>query len=223
MNDKVYVWDRFVRLFHWSLVFAFTVSYLTGDEITTVHVYSGYFILGILILRVGWGFVGSKHARFSDFLRPVPEAIGYLRRLVRGDSPRFVGHNPAGGWMVIALMVSILCTGFSGLKVYGLEGHGPLAVTANVATDRAPVVVEAHAYEHNDDDEHGEYDEDRDYREEADDQHEATEEFWEEIHEVCAHLAVLLVLLHIGGVVLSSLRHGENLVKAMISGYKKRE
>ena len=210
MKDKVYVWDRFVRFFHWALVLTFAISYLTGDESTTIHVYSGYFILSLIALRLVWGFVGSKHARFTDFVGPVSAAVVYLRGLVSGDSQQFLGHNPAGGWMVLGLLLSILCTGLSGLKVYGLEGYGPLAGTASISRGYDETVANTDPRESREDDHDSEA-------------HEQSEELWEEIHEVFANLTVLLIIVHVAGVALSSIRHRENLVKAMISGYKNRE
>lgn len=80
---QVKVWDPLVRIFHWSLVLAFATSYLTGDEWDDwgdVHEISGYLILGLVVVRIIWGFVGSKYARFSDF---IPRAVK-PRTSVRG-------------------------------------------------------------------------------------------------------------------------------------------
>jgi cytochrome b len=83
----VKVWDLFVRLFHWSLVALFVVAYATGDEVERVHIAAGYSIAALLALRIIWGFVGPRHARF-----------------------RHLGHNPAGGLMIVALIVMLAAT-----------------------------------------------------------------------------------------------------------------
>lgn len=101
------VWDPFVRLFHWSLVFLFALAYVTGDEIEPVHIAAGYTIAGLLALRLVWGFFGPRHARFSDFVRSPREAFVYMRDAITMRARRYVGHNPAGGLMVIALMLML--------------------------------------------------------------------------------------------------------------------
>jgi cytochrome b len=100
----VRVWDPFVRLFHWSLVGLFVLALITGDEVERLHLAAGYAIAGLAALRVAWGFVGPRHARFRDFVRPPREVLDYLRAAVRLRAPRHLGHNPAGGAMAVALL-----------------------------------------------------------------------------------------------------------------------
>ena len=107
MNSRVYVWDRVVRSFHWLLVLLFTVSYITGEEESEFHVYSGYTIAALVIIRVLWGFIGSEHARFSDFVRPPAAAVTYVKSLFSGRPRHYLGHNPAGGLMVLAMLVCL--------------------------------------------------------------------------------------------------------------------
>lgn len=111
----VRVWDPFVRIFHWSLVTLFAIAFMTGNGIEWLHFTAGYAIAALIGLRVMWGFVGARHARFSDFVRPPGEVISYVRSVLRTRAPRYLGHNPAGGAMVIALLgmlTGISVTGF---------------------------------------------------------------------------------------------------------------
>jgi cytochrome b len=231
-TDTIKVWDPFIRIFHWSLAGLFTLGYLSGETEGTVHVWAGYGILLLIALRIIWGFVGTRHARFSDFVRSPAEVFRYLKRELSGNALRTLGHNPAGGWMVLLLLVSILATGGSGLIVLGLDGEGPMA--GHIRADGWIVTVgntsgeaENHANkaEHEDEDDH-ETEGDRMSRRtpvltQANQPLAAAEDTWEEIHEFLANFTVLLVLLHIAGVIVSSVAHRENLVRAMFSGMKR--
>jgi len=110
----VKVWDPFVRLFHWSLVASFVVAYATGDEIEKVHVAAGYTIAGLVTVRILWGIVGPRHARFSNFVRPPREVLAYLRDVLLLRAPRFLGHNPAGAAMIVALLAALISTCVTG-------------------------------------------------------------------------------------------------------------
>ena len=165
------VWDPLVRLFHWSLVSSYLIAWLTADEWDQAHELAGYVVLGLLGFRIIWGLVGTRHARFSDFVRPPRVVLGYLRDMMRGRARRYIGHNPAGGAMIVALILAVGATSITGWMM---------------TLDR----------------------------------------FWgyewvEELHEAAANLSLLLVGGHILGVVVSSWAHGENLVKAMITGRKR--
>lgn len=130
MNHKqeVKVWDPFVRLFHWSLVVAFTVAFVTEDEYLGVHSWAGYIVLTLVLLRLIWGVIGTRYARFTDFVRAPNEILRYLGTILRGHPRRYLGHNPAGGAMVVMLLVMLLFTTMSGLLLYGIaEYAGPLA------------------------------------------------------------------------------------------------
>ena len=207
MPGKIYVWDRFIRFFHWSLVVLFVTSYVSGEEEHWVHVYSGYTILTLLALRVLWGFIGPKYARFANFIYSPGRVMGYLRGLASGEATaRYIGHNPAGGMMVLAMLLTFACIGFSGLKLYAIEeGKGPLAAFT-------PVSVSS------DDERHS--DNRRKHRREQEEAAEDAEDYWEDIHEASVNFMILLVILHLGGVFLSSRRHDESLVKGMLTGYK---
>lgn len=204
MNNKnlIPVWDILIRIFHWSLVLTFTVAYITEDDFESLHVYAGYAVLGLISFRVIWGFIGSKYARFSNFIYPISQVKNYLTSLITKSPKHYLGHNPAGGLMIIALLISLFGTTISGLKVYGVEGYGPLADNGIEFS----VISEARAHGEN------KHEDEKEENEE--------EEFWEEIHEFFANFTLLLVFVHIAGVLVSSLIHGENLVRAMVTGKK---
>lgn len=204
--EQVYVWDRFVRFFHWTLVVLFCTSYLSGDEVEWLHVYSGYGIALLILARTLWGFIGSTHARFRDFLYSPLSAVEYLKSVANGNPRHYLGHNPAGAMMVFALLAGLFLTTLSGMKLYAVEeGKGPLAQEINVQ-----LVNDAYA-----DSDDGYDDDDHHDRED-----EEAEEFWEEVHEFSVNFMLLLVVIHILGVIVSSRAHEESLVKAMVTGYK---
>ena len=173
-NDRaatVRVWDIAVRLFHWSLVLTFTLAFLSADFSEKLHELSGYIIIGLIGFRLIWGFVGPRHARFGDFVKSPKTTLAYLRDIKAGRAKRYIGHNPAGGAMVVALLLAIATITATGF-----------AMTTNA--------------------------------------------FWgvewiEEVHEFAANSTVVLIALHVGGVILASREHDENLVKAMITGEKR--
>lgn len=213
MNDKVRVWDPLIRIFHWGLVLAFSIAYLTGDEENNLHIISGYVVLGLITFRVLWGFIGSRYARFSEFVYSPGTVIQYIRDLAARKPKHYLGHNPLGGWMVIAMLLTLFVVSVSGLKVYAIEeGLGPLASEA----PELSIISPAYASDDDDDDD-DDHDEDE-YEDEHED--EEAEEFWEEIHEVSSNLMLLLIFLHITGVIVSGRLHKENLVKAMFTGKK---
>jgi cytochrome b len=176
----VYVWDLFVRLFHWTLVVGFTVAYFTEDPLI-VHVWAGYVVGALIVARVVWGLIGPRYARFSDFVYGPVATLRYVRDLILLRSPRYLGHSPGGGAMVMLLLVFLAATVLTGLLVYGGEQQaGPLAGMLSKDTGEAI----------------------------------------EEVHEVVANITLALVIAHIAAVALASFVHRENLVGAMITGYK---
>ncbi len=125
---KIHVWDPVVRIFHWSLVLSFLVAWVTGDELMAPHVWAGYLITGLLLLRIVWGFIGTAHARFRDFVYSPAVIRDYIRKMLSRSEPRYIGHNPAGGVMVTLLILSLLITVFSGIALYGnTDLAGPMA------------------------------------------------------------------------------------------------
>lgn len=128
-RETILVWDPLVRIFHWSLAAFFFIAYLTEDELLTVHVYAGYAVAGLIVFRLVWGLIGTRHARFADFVTGPAGAVRYLGRLLRGRAPHYTGHNPAGGAMILALLLSVALTAFFGMTLIAGDGNGPLAGT----------------------------------------------------------------------------------------------
>lgn len=167
---SIKVWDPFVRLFHWSLVSFFTIAWITADEWDRIHEIMGYAVAALVGLRIIWGMVGSRHARFSDFIYRPSTVIGYLKDSLRVKARRYLGHNPAGGTMVVVLLLSLVAVSATGFMLTYW-----------------------------------------------------TAEWVEDLHEAVANLTVGLVVVHVGGVIFSSVKHRENLVRSMITGLKRRD
>ena len=191
-DRRVKVWDPWVRIGHWLLVAGFFLAYLTGEDPLAVHVWGGYAVATIVLLRIIWGFVGPTHARFTSFSYSPSRVITYLGGLFTRRAPRYLGHSPAGGAMVILLLIMLAAASWSGMMVYAYdEGAGPLASWVAEHRPAEPAAFEAR------------------------------EDYWEETHELIVNLTLLLVLLHVGGVLLASFVHREHLVAAMFTGYKR--
>lgn len=169
--DKVLVWDWPVRIGHWLLVGAFALAWLTGEseEWRLVHAFAGGTVVGVILFRLVWGLVGTRHARFASFVRGPERVVDYLRALISSRPQHTTGHNPAGGWAILALLALGLLTGAAGWLTYNEVGG----------------------------------------------------EFFEEVHEALASTMLGVAGLHVVGVLVGSLAHRENLVRAMLTGMKR--
>lgn len=127
-GDSVKVWDPVVRLFHWTLLAAFVTAALTGFNLLKLHVFAGYFIGALVAIRVIWGFAAKGDARFDSFVRHPMVVIEHLRDMARLQHKRYLGHNPAAGLMIVALLASLFATVLTGLLTYGAKDvAGPFA------------------------------------------------------------------------------------------------
>ncbi len=171
MTPTVRVWDPLIRVFHWALVASFAIAWISAEEWDAVHEWAGYIAAGLVLVRVVWGLIGPGYARFGQFLRSPRVVAVYLREMLRHREARYLGHNPAGGLMIVALMTAMLGVSLTGWLY-------------------------------------------------------TTDAFWgsewmEETHEFLANSLLVMVGIHVAGVLLASLRHGENLVRSMFSGEKR--
>ena len=199
-SGKVLVWDPLVRVFHWGLVAAFATAWLTADELQPVHEIAGYTVAGLVAFRLVWGLVGSRYARFAQFLKGPRETLAFIGDMSRGKERRYLGHNPAGAAMIVALLVTLSGTAFTG---WLMENDARVAMLPSMTA----IVAPAWADDDSDEREYGERGE--------------VEGPLKEVHETLANLMLLLAALHVGGVVLASFRHHENLARAMVTGDKR--
>jgi cytochrome b len=132
------VWDLPTRLFHWALVTLVIVSFVSGKVGGTwmrYHMWSGDTILALLVFRLAWGFVGGRYVRFSDFMRGPGAVLRYARTLMHRDAPKHLGHNPLGGWSVLAMLASLLVQASTGLFANDdIITEGPLYPWVSKAT-----------------------------------------------------------------------------------------
>lgn len=151
-----------------------------------------------MAFRVVWGLIGSRYALFAQFLKGPRETLAYLGDMSRRRERRYLGHNPAGAAMILALLVTLAGTAVTGWLMAEPDRVAMLPAMPQIVTP---------AWADDDDDDHGERGE--------------VEGALEEVHETLASLMLLLVALHMGGVVLTSFRHHENLARAMVTGEKR--
>ncbi|MBE0413731.1 cytochrome b/b6 domain-containing protein [Yoonia sp.] len=174
------VWDRLVRVFHWSLVAAFAVAWLSADELDALHRFAGYGIASLVAVRLVWGVIGTQPARFVRFVKGPRATLAYLGDMVRGHERRYLGHNPAGAAMIVVLLAALSGTAFTG---WLSDEPARLALVPGAAW--------------------------------------AGKDLMEDLHEVLANFLMFFVVLHLGGVIVASVRHRENLARAMITGDKR--
>lgn len=201
----VRVWDPLIRIGHGVLVAGFSAAYLTEGDLQWLHSFAGYAIAVTVAIRVLWGCIGPRRARFSNFVTGPARVLTYLRDLAASRAERHIGHSPAGGAMAVALLFALALTALSGMATLAVEeGQGPLAGIVTAQSVPAWMALE----EHGDTYENGAYGDSSDA--------------FEDIHELAANATLLLVFLHLAGVLWASRAHGENLARAMITGLKRR-
>jgi cytochrome b len=147
---RVKTWDEPTRLVHWLLAILVGISWWTGKtNRLDIHRLSGYAILGLVLFRVIWGFVGGSTARFKQFVRGPRALISYARREMLHRGHVAFGHNPMGGWSVLAMLGLLLTQTVSGLFAVDVDGieSGPLSYL--VTFDRGRQLAHLHRWTFN--------------------------------------------------------------------------
>lgn len=168
--QKILVWDWPVRIGHWLMAAGFAIAWLTAESesLHVLHIAAGATVLAVASFRLPWGLIGSRYARFRDFVRGPQQIRTCLKQMLKLAPPETVGHNPAGAVAIVLLLACGILTSLLGWALEAeLAGH-----------------------------------------------------WLEEVHEFLAGLMLTVVAVHLLGVVAGSLLHGENLVRAMLTGYK---
>lgn len=118
MSEKqaILVWDVPTRVFHWLLVLCFAGAWLTSESerLQMIHYAFGYSAVALVLFRLVWGFVGTKYARFTQFLRGPNEMAGHIKSVLSSHQHSSPGHNPVGGIVMVGLMLIILLIGLTG-------------------------------------------------------------------------------------------------------------
>ena len=216
----VKVWDPFVRIGHWLMVITFFIAYFLEDRILPLHVWCGYALGLVVVLRVVWGFVGPRRARFTDFICRPRTAITYFFDLISLRSKRYIGYSPAGGFMIVALLVMMGAVVYTGLMIYALDmNRGPLApfMIQTPAIEEATGSLAAGATQGDQSAATATV-----WKKSDDPDARARRRFWDRWHRRLSNLTMILIIMHIGGVALASYAHRENLVSAMFITGKKR-
>lgn len=170
MSQRMLVWDVPTRMFHWLLVVAFAGAFLTAESerYRDIHVALGYTLLGLIVFRLVWGFIGTRYALFRSFWFSPREIKDYVASLLKAKHKHYVGHNPAGSVAVFALLVLGIVSCVTGVVVFeDIGGDVP-----------------------------------------------------EEVHDLVSYAMLAVVILHVAGVLISSVMHRENLLRSMITGFK---
>jgi len=146
MIRQILVWDAPTRVFHWVQALAFGIAYYTSDseKYRDIHIAFGYIMLGLLVFRILWGFIGTRYARFNSFLFKPGEIIAYLISLVRRKPEHYLGHNPAGSLSVWLLLVLGLFLGATGVMALQDNASDAVIEMHGLATDIMLVVVTLH-------------------------------------------------------------------------------
>ncbi len=140
------IWDLPVRLFHWSMVIVIVIAIATGLFAPAwwleVHVFAGYALGLLLVFRLAWGFIGGRYSRFLSYPLAPRHLLHHMRALKRKKSPVHAGHNPAGAWMIVALLSTLSALAVSGLLVLGgVKNLGPFAALVNFRTGELATIV----------------------------------------------------------------------------------
>jgi cytochrome b len=184
------VWDPLVRIFHWSLLATVTVAYLSEPDWFDLHIWAGFIVTGLILFRLLWGFVGTEHARFKDFVFGPGAVFKDLKNFLSGHPARYIGHSPAGGAMVLVLLGALTAVALSGLELYAVEEHsGPFVSFQSSIVSAIGNQAESKYY-------------------------------WRDVHGLIVNCTLLLAIVHVVCVLVCSVLLRENMPLAMITGRK---
>ena len=210
-------WDPIVKLTHWGIVLGVIANALVTEEGSGWHIWVGYGLAGLLVLRLLWGLVGPAEARFSAFPPSPPRAVAHIGEIARGEVTPHRSHNPLGALMVYAIWACLAVIIDSGIAMSGPppadptvqhEGERPAtSPTVRLSGNLAASGEEAEEEEHEGEEAH-----------EAGEGEEGGEEALEELHEGAVNLLYLLIALNLAGVIFETRRSGRETVGAMLPG-----
>ena len=146
MATQIKVWDVFIRIAHWTLVIATVLAYFSHGGLLTLHRIAGYTVIALVVARIAWGFNGGTYARFANFV-PTPTGLArYLGLLLRHREPRTLGHNAAGGAMIVLLLIMLLAIGGTGwvLDSPAYRDYRPLNALHDGLSDVLMVLIAVH-------------------------------------------------------------------------------
>lgn len=197
-------WDPLVKITHWGIAAVVLWNALIVGEGSVAHIYAGYTLAGLLALRLLWGVIGTRSARFAAFPPSPARALAHIRAIRAGEHESHASHNPLGALMAYAIWACVGVIVASGIAMAG-------APPATEPGTPAAQLMYGEGGEHE-----GEEGEEG---EEGGEGGEAGEVF-EEVHEVAVNLLYVLILLHIGGVAFETARSGRRTILAMLPGGK---
>ncbi|MBN8485174.1 MAG: cytochrome b/b6 domain-containing protein [Sphingomonadales bacterium] len=239
MNDQIAAprrWDPIVKLTHWGIVAAVIGNALVTEEGSGWHIWVGYGLAALLALRLLWGLIGPKEARFSAFPPSAARALAHLNEIGNGEVVRHRSHNPLGALMVYAIWGTLLVVIGSGIAMSGPPPADPSAVSGEHGEGGKGESGEKKGGEEHDD-EKDEHDEAAArlpaalgamivapaYADEGEKGGEGeADEVFEEVHEIAVNLLYLLIALHLMGVIFETRRSGHEVVGAMLPGGNRR-
>lgn len=195
-------WDPLVKITHWGVAAVVVTNALVVGEGSIAHIYAGYTLAALLALRLLWGVIGTKPARFASFPPSPARALAHIRAIRAGEHEKHTSHNPLGALMAYALWGVLGVIIASGIAMAG----APPVITSTITANE---IVSGEGYE----EESGAYGEEGEEEGEAD-------EVFEEVHEIAVNLLYALIVLHIGGVAFETARSGRRTLTAMLPGGK---
>ena len=205
-QPKTRRWEPLVKITHWGIGAVVLWNALIVGKGSVAHIYAGYVLAGLLAVRLLWGVIGTRPARFSAFPPSPARAFAHMRAIRAGEHESHVSHNPLGALMAYAIWGTVSVIVASGIAQAG----APPAIEPGTS---ATQLMFSEVGEH-------EGDEGEEHEDEASSEGGEAGEVFEEVHEVAVNLIYVLILLHISGVAFETARSGRRTILAMLPGGK---